>query len=49
MQMPGITAVLAGARNARQVEDNAGALKFTLSEEEMQEINSNLNKLELEL
>jgi len=49
MQMPGITAVLAGARNAQQVEDNAGALKFTLSEEEMQEINSNLDKLELEL
>jgi aryl-alcohol dehydrogenase-like predicted oxidoreductase len=49
MQMPGITAVLAGARNAQQAEDNAGALKFTLSEEEMQEINLKLNKLELEL
>jgi aryl-alcohol dehydrogenase-like predicted oxidoreductase len=49
MQMPGITAVLAGARNADQVKDNAGALNFTLSQEEMQEINLKLNKLELEL
>lgn len=49
MQMPGITTVLAGARDARQVKDNAGALNFTLSEEEMQEINLKLEKLELEL
>ena len=49
MQMPGITAVLAGARNADQVTDNAGAMNFTLSQEEMQGINSKLKKLELEL
>lgn len=35
---PGITCVLVGARNARQVTDNAKALGFTLSEQEMNEI-----------
>lgn len=35
---PGITCVLVGARNARQVTDNAKALGFTLSEPEMNEI-----------
>jgi aryl-alcohol dehydrogenase-like predicted oxidoreductase len=49
MQMPGITTVLAGARDAQQVKDNAGALNLTLTEEEMQEINSKLDKLKLEL
>jgi len=49
MQMPGITTVLAGARNVEQVKENAGTLNFELSEEEMNEINSNLDKLELEL
>lgn len=32
MHQPGIGCVLAGARNADQVNDNAGALKFTISE-----------------
>ncbi|KPK84781.1 MAG: aldo/keto reductase [Bacteroides sp. SM23_62_1] len=49
MQMPGITTVLAGARNARQVEENAGAFNFTLTEKEMCEINLKLDRLELEL
>lgn len=49
MQMPGITTVLAGARNPEQVEENAGALNFKLSEEEMQQINSYLDELKLDL
>lgn len=35
---PGITCVLVGARNAAQVRDNAKALHFTLSQQEMNEI-----------
>jgi aryl-alcohol dehydrogenase-like predicted oxidoreductase len=49
MQMPGITTVLAGARNPAQIEENAGALNFRLSEEEMQQINSYLDELKLDL
>ncbi len=45
MQRPGITVVLAGARNPRQVSENAGAAKFVLSDDEMQMINDRLEKL----
>lgn len=38
MNRPGIACVLVGARNAKQVTDNAGALNFSLSEDEMKEI-----------
>jgi aryl-alcohol dehydrogenase-like predicted oxidoreductase len=31
---PGITAALVGARNAEQATHNAGAMKFTLTDEE---------------
>jgi aryl-alcohol dehydrogenase-like predicted oxidoreductase len=49
MQMPGITTVLAGARNPAQIQENAGALNFQLTEEEMKLINSHLDNLELDL
>jgi len=42
---PGITAALVGARNSDQVEHNALSLDFTISEEEMEEINYNLETL----
>lgn len=35
---PGIACVLVGARNAKQVADNAGALSFTLTSDEMNTI-----------
>lgn len=38
MHRPGIGCVLVGARNEQQVKDNVGALKFRLSEEEMNRI-----------
>jgi aryl-alcohol dehydrogenase-like predicted oxidoreductase len=46
MQQPGITCVLAGARSPEQVEDNAGAMRFTLQEGDMEFINQHLEKLE---
>jgi len=49
LQMPGITSVLSGARNMQQVEDNCGALDFTLSREEMNSINQKLDDLDLDL
>jgi aryl-alcohol dehydrogenase-like predicted oxidoreductase len=49
MQMPGITTVLAGARNPEQVAENAGALNFSLSEQEMQQIQSYIENLDLDL
>lgn len=45
LQQPGITVVLAGARNAEQAISNAGALHFELSGEEIQFINNQLNTL----
>ena len=47
VQQPGITCVLAGARNPEQVVDNAGATRFSLTEEEVGFINGELDKLEL--
>ena len=47
LQQPGITCVLAGARNPDQVADNAGTLTFSLSDDEMESINSELGRLEL--
>jgi aryl-alcohol dehydrogenase-like predicted oxidoreductase len=38
VHQPHITCVLAGARNDRQVMDNVGAMNFTLSTEEMDQI-----------
>ncbi len=47
VQQPGITCVLAGARDPEQVVDNAGATRFSLTEEETGFINGELDKLEL--
>lgn len=47
IQQPGITCALAGARNPEQVADNAGALSFSLKDDEMNFINQELDKLEL--
>jgi aryl-alcohol dehydrogenase-like predicted oxidoreductase len=45
LQQPGISCVLSGARNPEQVEENAGALRFSLSDEEITNINKNLDRL----
>ena len=47
LQQPGITIVLVGARNPKQSVENAGAVKFKLSEEEISFINDQLSKVEL--
>ena len=47
MYQPGITCVLAGARNEQQVKDNAGALSFKLSNEELDLITSAADKFSL--
>jgi len=39
VERPGITIALAGARNAQQAVQNAGAMKFDLSADEIQQIN----------
>ena len=49
LEQPGITAALVGARNARQVDDNVGALNLKLSKEEIEHINSKLNQLNLRI
>ena len=49
LQMPGITCLLAGARNEKQLVENAGALEFELSREDMEFINESIEKLELNL
>jgi aryl-alcohol dehydrogenase-like predicted oxidoreductase len=48
-QQPGITAVLAGARNAKQMTENAASLHFKLSQEEMEKISQALDKLQLDV
>jgi aryl-alcohol dehydrogenase-like predicted oxidoreductase len=49
LYQPGITCVLAGARNEDQVNDNAKGAEITISPEEMKLINTKLNNLELDL
>jgi aryl-alcohol dehydrogenase-like predicted oxidoreductase len=49
VRQPGITSALAGARNARQIEENAGAMDFSLREDEINTINGLLDNLALEL
>lgn len=46
---PGITVALAGARNRKQVEDNAGAMELRLSRKEVDEITAKLDLLELDI
>lgn len=48
IQRPGITAALVGARNAEQTRENAKSLSFELSEEEMETINSELEKVAID-
>jgi aryl-alcohol dehydrogenase-like predicted oxidoreductase len=48
LQQPGISAALVGARTREQVEQNAGALDVTLSDEELDYIGQKLEKLHLE-
>jgi len=47
LQQPGITIVLVGARNPKQAIENAGAIEFKLSKEEINFINNQLSKVEL--
>jgi aryl-alcohol dehydrogenase-like predicted oxidoreductase len=49
IEQPGITIALVGARNAAQAVENAGAARIQLTAEEMQFINSELTRLNLEL
>jgi aryl-alcohol dehydrogenase-like predicted oxidoreductase len=49
IHQPGITLALAGARNPRQVEDNARAADISLSDQEMKTINNYLENLELNM
>ncbi len=49
VEQPGITIALVGARNAEQATQNAKAMELTLSQEEIDFISVELNKLELEL
>lgn len=49
MNQPGITSVLAGARNPKQIIENAGAIATQLSNEEIKLINKHLKTLELDL
>jgi aryl-alcohol dehydrogenase-like predicted oxidoreductase len=44
---PGITCVLVGARDEKQVRDNAEALSFTLSDGDMNEITTAADKFSL--
>lgn len=47
MNQPGISCVLVGARNAKQVKENIQASEISLSETDMDEINSKLNNIQL--
>ena len=49
IQQPAITCVLAGSRTSKQIEENAVALNFELSHEEIQSINQKLEGLKLEI
>jgi len=49
LQRPGISCLLVGARNEKQLIENAGTLEFELSQDEIGLINASLEKLELNL
>jgi aryl-alcohol dehydrogenase-like predicted oxidoreductase len=49
IQQPGITCVLAGSRTPEQIGENAGALHFELSVDEVGSINQKLSELKLEI
>jgi aryl-alcohol dehydrogenase-like predicted oxidoreductase len=48
-RQPGITAALVGARNTRQATENAQAMDFRLSDDELETINRHLDELELDV
>jgi len=48
-RQPGITAALVGARNTKQATENAQALGFTLSDDELATINGYLDELQLDV
>lgn len=45
VSQPGMTSALAGARNAAQVEENAGAADFELTDEELQDLRNSVEAL----
>lgn len=45
LQQPGVTAAIAGARTARQVEDNAGAAGWSIAAEDLEKVESILAKM----
>ena len=47
IQQPGITIALVGARNPKQAVENAGAINFNLTDEEINFINCELSKVEM--
>jgi aryl-alcohol dehydrogenase-like predicted oxidoreductase len=49
MNQPGISCVLVGARNPKQVKENMGATAISISDSEMNEINLKLKELQLSL
>lgn len=48
IRQPGITCALAGARDPRQVLENLGAVRFILSDDEIQEINNYITSLTID-
>lgn len=48
LEQAGVSVVLAGARDERQVEQNAGAARVSLSDSEMERINASLCRLVLD-
>jgi len=48
IQQPGITCALAGARDPKQVIENAGASKFRLSDDEIKKINQYLSEIAID-
>ncbi|MDX1283917.1 MAG: aldo/keto reductase [Draconibacterium sp.] len=49
LMQPGMTCILAGARNEKQVLENIKSYELKLSDDELKIINSELNKLQLNL
>jgi Predicted oxidoreductases (related to aryl-alcohol dehydrogenases) len=47
IQQPGITCALAGARNPAQVLENAGAVQFSLTTDEIKSINNYLSDIQI--
>ncbi|CAN5268218.1 aldo/keto reductase [soil metagenome] len=49
IHQPGITSALVGARNPKQVEENAKAVEFDFTKDDLEDINNQLDKLRLNL